>query len=99
MLNLYPKKYKPDFVFHGLFLLRMPQTIHDYPLARDIQDPDALAKKSDALFQSHQSSLVKILLSDDPLTTIQAICPPQQRVHSNSAYSTSSGCSITCQFH
>ena len=76
MLNLYPKKYKLDFVFIILFLCQMPQTIHDHLLALDIQDPDALAKKADALFQSHQSFPVNNLLSHGPLTTIQAIRPP-----------------------
>ena len=52
----------------------MPQNIHDHLLALDIQDPDALAKKADALFQSNQSSaLVNNLLSANPLTTIHAI--------------------------
>ena len=53
MLNLYPEKYKPDFVFMCLFLRQMPQTICDCLLALDIQNPNALAKKADALFQSH----------------------------------------------
>ena len=53
MLNLYPKKVKPDFVFIGLFSRRFPQSIRDHLLALDIEDPDALAKKADQLFQSH----------------------------------------------
>ena len=27
MLNLYPKKFKPDFIFSGIFLRRLPQSI------------------------------------------------------------------------
>ena len=27
MLNLYPKKFKPDFLFIGLFLCQLPQSI------------------------------------------------------------------------
>ena len=48
MLNLYPKKFKPDFVFIGLFLRRLPQSIRDHLLALDLdENPDALAKKAD----------------------------------------------------
>ena len=77
MLNLYPKKYKPDLVFMDLFLRRMPETIHDHLLALDIQDADALAKKADALFQRKQSSSVN-LLSDDPLPLFTQFDHPSQ---------------------
>ena len=54
MLNLYPKKYKPDFVFIGLFLRLLPQSIQDHLQALDLdENPDALARKADLLFQSH----------------------------------------------
>ena len=69
LMNLYSKKYKLDFVFIGLFLRRMPQTIWHHLLSLDIQNPDALAKKADALFHSQQSSSVH-LLSDDPIYEI-----------------------------
>ena len=58
MLNLYPKKFKPDFLFIGLFLCQLPQSIWDHLLALV---PDALAKKADQLFQSHQSSSLTFL--------------------------------------
>ena len=48
MLNLYLKKFKPDFVFICLFLRRLPQIIRDHLLALDLdEDPDKLAKKAD----------------------------------------------------
>ena len=54
MLNLYPKKFNPGFVFIGLFLRRLPQSIWDHLLALDLdENPDALARKADQLFQSH----------------------------------------------
>ena len=47
MLNLYPKKFKPDFVSIGLFLLHLPQSIRDHLLALDLdKNPDALARKA-----------------------------------------------------
>ena len=75
ILNLFPKKYKPEFVFLGFFLPRMPQTVCDYLLALDIKDPDALSKKADALFQSQQSSSVHLLYDDPvaPLSPLYAI--------------------------
>ena len=66
----------------------MPQTIRDFLLAQDIQDPDALAKKADALFQSQQSASVHFL-SDNPTASIYAIRPPKPRTHSYSNSSTS----------
>ena len=56
----------------------MPWTVRDPLLALDIQDPDDLAKKADALFQSHQSSSVHFL-SDDPIALVYAIRPPKPR--------------------
>ena len=53
VLNLYTKKFKPDFVFMGLFLHQLPQAIRNHLLAQDIADPNAIAKKAYKLFQSH----------------------------------------------
>ena len=50
----------------------MPQTVWDHLLALDIQDPDALAKKANALFQSQQSSSGH-LLSDNPTAPVYTI--------------------------
>ena len=47
----------------------MPQTVRDHLQALDIQDPNTLANKADALFQSQQSSSVH-LLSVDPTAPI-----------------------------
>ena len=56
ILNLYPKKFNPDFIFIGLFLLRIPQSIQDHLLALDLdENPDVLARKVNQLFQSHQA--------------------------------------------
>ena len=62
MLNLYPKKFKLDFVFISLFLRRLPQSIRDHLLALDLdKDPDRFAKKADQLFQSHQASSLNLI--------------------------------------
>ena len=53
MLNLYPKGFKQDFVFRGLFLRRMPTDVCAHLLDLDISDSNALAEKADSLFQSH----------------------------------------------
>ena len=68
MLNLYPKKLKLEFVFIGLFFSRLPQFILDHLLALDLdENTDALAKKADQLFQSHQAS------SLNPLTGLSSV--------------------------
>ena len=65
MLNLYPKKFNPDFVFIGLFLRHLPQFIQDHLLALDLdENPDPLARKADQLFQSHQASSLNLLARD-----------------------------------
>ena len=99
MLNLYPMKFKPDFVFIGLFLRRLPQSIHDHLLALDLdEDPDRLAKKADQLFQSHQASYLN-LISGEPIPPVFALRPPKPRPrrnsNSSSSYSTTSGRSST----
>ena len=66
MLNLFPKKYQPNFAFQGLFLCLIPQTVFDHLLALAIQDPDALAKKADAISRASRpvqsTSFLKIQL-------------------------------------
>ena len=88
MLNLYPKKYKPDLIFIGLFLCQLPQTVRNHLLALDIEDPYELAKKADALFQSHQASSLNFL-TDNSTTQIYAFRPRKPRIHlySNSSMS------------
>ena len=62
ILNLYPKKFNPDFIFIGLFLLRIPQSIQDHLLALDLdENPDVLARKAHQLFQSHPASSLTFL--------------------------------------
>ena len=99
MLSLYPKKFKPDFVFIGLFLSRLPQSILDHLLALDLdQDPDRLAKKADQLFQSHQAPSLN-LLSGEPTPPVFAFHPtkprPRRNSNSSSSYSTTSDSSGT----
>ena len=77
MLNLYPKGVKPDFVFSGLFLCQMPSNVLAHQLGLEINDTNALAKKSDSLFQSHQYSAINSF-SDNLHTTIHAIHPPSE---------------------
>ena len=72
MLNLYPKGFKPDLVLCSLFLRQMPLNIQAHLLDLVISNTDALARKADALFQSHQSFAV-ISLSVDLYTTIHSI--------------------------
>ena len=55
MLILYPNGVKLDFVFPSLFLHRMPLDVWAHLLDLNINDTDALAKKADSLFQSHNS--------------------------------------------
>ena len=69
ILNLFPKKYKPDYVFLSLFLHQMPQTLRDHLLAQDIQDSDALAKNADALFQE-----LAVLYSSPPFGRSNCLC-------------------------
>ena len=48
MLNLYPKKFKPDFVLIGLFLRQLPESIQDHLLALDLDENcDGLPKKAE----------------------------------------------------
>ena len=51
MFNLYPKGFKSDFVFHGLFLGCMPPKVHVHLLNLDISDPKPLESKADVLLK------------------------------------------------
>ena len=77
MLNLYPKGFKPDLVLCSLFLRQMPLNIQAHLLDLVISNTDALARKADALLQSHQFSAVNSLF-EDLQTVIHAIRLPQQ---------------------
>jgi len=52
MLALYPADSKPDFMFRGHFLRRLPAEIRSHLIHESILDPRALAVKADALWQS-----------------------------------------------
>ena len=77
MLNLYPMKFKPDFVFVGLFLRCLPQSIGDHLLALH-KNPDAIARKANKLFQNHQASSLNPL-TGDPTPPVFALCPTKPR--------------------
>ena len=49
MLALYPADSKPDFMFRGNFLRRLPAEIRSHLIHESILDPRALALKADAL--------------------------------------------------
>ena len=49
MLALYPADSKPDFMFRGHFLRRLPAEIRSHLIHESILDPRALALKADAL--------------------------------------------------
>ena len=90
MLNLYPKKFKSDFVFIGLFFLWLPQFIRDHLLPLDMEDPKVLAKKAEQLFQSHLPESFSLnLLTGDPTTPVYSLRPPKPRTRPYSNSSTS----------
>ena len=99
MLILYPKKFNPDFVFMGLFLCRLPQSIQEHLLALDLdKNPDVLVRNADQLFQSHQASSLNLLTSN-PTPPVYTLNPPKPRPRQNSnlptSYSTTSSRSST----
>ena len=63
MLALLPENYKPDFILRGLFLQHLPIDVCSHLLCEKVLDPQALALKTDKLYQSRISSSSVNLLS------------------------------------
>ena len=66
MLVLYPDDFKPDFVFRGLFLRRLPIEMRAHLLRETIDDPIEMALKADELHQNRVSSAAANILADFP---------------------------------
>ena len=66
MLALYPDDVKPDFVFRGLFLRRLPVEMRAHLLRESIDDPIEMALKADELHQNRVSSAAANILASSP---------------------------------
>ena len=73
MLVLLPDNYKPDFIFRGLFLCRLPIKVCSHLLQEKISDLPALALKADELFQSRVSSPVNLLAEQFKEARVSAV--------------------------
>ena len=89
MLALYPDDVKPDFVFRGLFLRRLPIEMRAHLLRESIDDPIEMALKADELHQNRVSSAAANILadfSDDALVNAvsnRTKVPPRSSAASN----------------
>ena len=73
MLALLQDDYKPDFIFRGLFLRRLPIKVRSHLLQEKISDPCALALKADELFQSKVTSPVNLLAEQFEEARVSAV--------------------------
>ena len=64
MLALYPEDVKPDFVFRGLFLRRLPIEMRAHLLRESIDDLIEMALKADELHQNRVLSAAANILAD-----------------------------------
>ena len=64
MLALYHDDVKPDFVFRGLFLRRLPVEMRAHLLRELIDDPIEMALKADELHQNRVSPAAANILAD-----------------------------------
>ena len=113
MLALYPDDFKPDFVFRGLFLRRLPIEMRAHLLRESIDDPIEMALKADELHQNRVSSAAANILVDvsdeAPVNVVSnrsrppprssAVKKPPPRRSTTPAPSSRSSVSSFCWYH